>query len=236
MASTTTRSKPGPRPAAPTAPDSSTQERLLVAAEQLFADQGFESVSLRHLTQAAGVNLAAVNYHFGSKDALIDAVIERFVTPVNQQRLENLDGLESAHGAGNPVPLRDILTAFFQPFLTRVHRSELSQRLFFKLMGRCMSDPGSRLPESTLPLFRAVAGRFAQALQLAVPHLPQEIIFWRLHFTFGVLAQTLMHNEAMEQITEGRAGKPSPDEILAHIIDYCAAGFAAPHSASDTKV
>jgi len=220
----------------PLAPqDASTADRILDAAEELFADNGFEKVSLRHLTRAAGVNLAAVNYHFGSKDALIDAVIERFITPINQQRLANLEKLEADSEPGTPIPIRELLNAFIQPFLARIRTSERSQRLFFKLMGRCMADPGYRLPESTLPLFRTVAGRYCGQIQRTIPHLSDELIFWRLHFTFGVLAQTLIHSEAMDQITEGRAGKPSPDQILDRIIDYCVAGYTAPDTAGTGK-
>lgn len=207
--------------------EAGTKARLLDAAEQLFADHGFERVSLRHLTQAAVVNLAAVNYHFGKKDALIDAVIERYVNPINEHRLANLDELEVRHGHDTAIPLREILTAFVQPFLKRIRKSELSQRLFFKLMGRCMGDPGHQLPASTLPLFHQVIARFSSALHRTVPHLSEELILWRLHFTFGILAQTLLHSEALNQITRGRTGNPSLDEILNRIIDFAVAGFNA---------
>ena len=87
-----------------------TRERILEAAESLFAERGFDSVSLRDITGAAGANVAAVNYHFGSKDNLIDAVIERHATPINQARIAHLDAAESRHSRG--VPVEEILQAF----------------------------------------------------------------------------------------------------------------------------
>ncbi|MFV1995257.1 MAG: TetR/AcrR family transcriptional regulator [Verrucomicrobiales bacterium] len=210
----------------PTPADTGTADRILDAAEELFAARGFEKVSLRHLTRAAGVNLAAVNYHFGSKDALIDAVVERYVTPINEERLVRLTEAEQRHG--RPVPLRPILEAFIRPFLTRIHRSEFSHRLFFKLMGRCIGDPDYRLPESTMPLFQEVVQRYSCALGLAAPHLPENVVFWRLHFTFGTLAHALIHEETLDQISGGRSGRPTPDELLEQIILFCSAGFDAP--------
>ena len=219
-------------PGATTSTETDTAKRIIEAAEQLFADEGFEGVSLRSLTQAADVNLAAVNYHFGSKDALIDAVVERYVTPINENRLAQLDDLEKEYGADTVIPIEKILRAFLEPFLTHIGRSELSQCLFFKLMGRCMSAPSQTLPDSTLPLFHQLITRYAAAMHRSAPELSEELILWRLNFTFGVLAQTLLHAEVFEQITEGRAGKSSPKTMLNRIIDYTTAGFTTPEGSA----
>ena len=93
-----------------------TRERLLNAAEQLFAERGISGTTLRALTKAAKVNLAAVHYHFGSKEGLLDAVVERRATAMNQERLRELDELERSAGEGAPQ-VEDILRAFFLPGL-----------------------------------------------------------------------------------------------------------------------
>jgi AcrR family transcriptional regulator len=217
---------------AATTTETATATRILEAAEQLFADEGFESVSLRAITQTADVNLAAVNYHFGSKDALIDVVLERYITPINESRLALLDELEKEYEPNSVVPMAKLLRAFLEPFLTHIGRSELSQRLFFKLMGRCMSAPSQTLPDSTLPLFHQLITRYAAAMQRSAPELSEELILWRLNFTFGVLAQTLLHTEVFEQITEGRAGRSSPETMLNRIIDYTTAGFTTPEGSA----
>jgi AcrR family transcriptional regulator len=208
--------------------DPSTKERILSAAEELFAAEGFEKVSLRAITQSADANLASVNYHFGSKDALIDAVIERIIAPVNQERLQRLDALETACEPGQTIPLPDILYAFLRPLVVAIKKSELSERMFFRLMGRCMSEPDYRIPESAIPQFQEVVDRFSATLTRTLPELPPDLILWRLYFTVGTLVQSLMHVDALNAISKGRSGNPPLDEILHRIIDYCVGGFTAP--------
>src|SRR5579871_5345079 len=94
----------------------STKDRILDTAERLFARDGFEATSLRAITAEAGVNLAAVNYHFQSKEALVRAVIGRRMGPVNEKRLAMLDACETAAGDG-PLPLEGVLEAFVRPVL-----------------------------------------------------------------------------------------------------------------------
>lgn len=216
-------------PAGPAA-DATTKDRILRAAEKLFAAEGFEKVSLRAITQAAEVNLASVNYHFGSKDALIDAIIENIVEPVNTDRLRRLDELEATHGKEKPLPLRDILVAFLHPLVVAIKESDLSEQLFFRLMGRCMSQPDYHVPETAIPKFREVVARFSAAASRTLPQIPPELVLWRLYFSVGTLLQSLMHLDALEAFSEGRSGKPSLDEILNRIVDYCIGGFEAPVS------
>ena len=219
--------QPQPPSPSPTA-DPSTKDRILSAAEELFASEGFEKVSLRAITQEAEVNLASVNYHFGSKDALIDAVIERIITPVNRERLALLDALELKHRPESAVPLRDILLAFLTPLIVAIKKSELSEQMFFRLMGRCMSEPDYRIPESAIPQFQEVVNRFSLSLTRTLPELPPDLIVWRLYFTVGTLVQSLMHLDALHTISEGRSGTPSLDDILNRIVDYCVGGFQVP--------
>jgi hypothetical protein len=111
-----------------------------------------------------------------------------------------------------------------------IRQSELSEKLFFKLMGRFMTDRGYKLPESVTPLFQEVSQRFTLALQRALPSLSEELILWRLHFTFGVFAHTLSHRETLAQVTRGRAGNPGAEEVLQRAADYCVGGLQAPVS------
>src|SRR5512134_3507154 len=97
-----------PMPLRPVKPQHETRTRILDAAEELFMLHGFEGTSMRHLTSRAGVNLAAVNYHFGSKHALIEAVFRRRLDPMNAARIAELDRLEKSAAAGAPAPERII--------------------------------------------------------------------------------------------------------------------------------
>jgi AcrR family transcriptional regulator len=203
-----------------------TRERVLRSAETLFAERGFEIVSLRDITGAADANVAAVNYHFGSKEKLIDAVIERHVVPINEERVELLNRFE-AKCVESPLPVDKVLKAFLWPMLRHITSGEMSEELFGKFMGRLIGERGYRLPESVRPLFRMMAARFTSALRRAVPQLSEEEALWRMHFSFGVMSNTLTHGDTLREISGGRAGNPSIEKIFEEIIEFCAAGIEA---------
>ena len=215
--------------------DDSAKSLILEAAQRLFACEGFEKVSLRMLTQEAGVNLASVNYHFRSKQGLIDAVISGYVNPVNEARLARLDAAES-ESSGNALSLDAILDCFMRPVLEAVHESQISEQLFFQLMGRCMTNQSLKtMPAAVLELFREVVVRFPLALRRALPNLSEKESLWRLHFTVGVLIHVLIHTEGLLQLAGDRLGKPSLDNILTMVKDYCQAGLAAPKTKLETN-
>ena len=205
--------------------EASASQSLLEAAQRLFAQEGFDKVSMRALTQEAGVNLAAVNYHFGSKQGLIDAVVSGYVNPVNEERLRLLDAAEEA-GA---VTLERILDCFMRPVLEAVHRSAISEKLFFQLMGRCMNAQSIKtMPESVMGLFEQVVMRYPRAIRAVLPEVDAREILWRLHFTVGVMIHVLIHTEGLLHIAKAMLGRPSLEEILTMAKGYCVAGLAAP--------
>ncbi len=211
--------------------DRDTRQRLLEAAMGAFAEHGFELISLRELTRAAGVNLAAVGYHFGSKEGLIDSLILSCLDPIMDRRLELLDELESQSGNKEGLSIEAILKAFMLPVIERATSdAPLCGEAFLKLMGRCMAEPGYRMPETALPKTEVFAARFTGAVVRTLPHLPEQQVLWRLHFTFGVLAQTLLHHDSLHRISGGRSGRPGHDELLDYVVDFCSAGFRAPVS------
>ena len=201
-----------------------TKTLILETTERLLAEHGFESVSLRDITTAADVNVAAVNYHFGSKEKLFEAIQCRYIGPINAERLRVLEELTSD---GQVATVRAILEAFMRPLLTVVKRSEMSEKLFFKLMGRCVMDPTGRLPEPMVAEFKDVAVLFTKALIAAAPSLSAEMVLWRLHFTFGVLAQTLLHGDLLVQLTDGACGEPDVETQFQEMIEFCHAGFVS---------
>src|ERR1700691_5782789 len=156
-----------------------TKDRILNAAERLFARDGFEATSLRAITAEAGVNLAAVNYHFQSKEALVQAVIGRRMGPVNARRLALLDAYE-AEAAGAPVPLEKTTDAFLRPVLEIVG-SQAHE--FAPLVGRIYIEPGDFSVRVFKDQFQALALRFIPAFQRALPDLPHTELYWRLHFS-----------------------------------------------------
>src|SRR6266536_3801510 len=156
-----------------------TKSRILDVAEELFGEQGLDRVSIRDITRNAKVNLAAINYHFGSKEDLIAAVFERRVVPVNEARLAALDAVEKS--AGKKIPkLEAILEAFIRPAVQSSLKASKGGTAFSKLFGRCLSEPSPEVEELLKKQFEPLAQRMHAALKGALPHLSRSDIFWRL--------------------------------------------------------
>src|ERR1051326_4001656 len=120
-----------------------TRSRILDVAEELFGEQGFDRVSIRDITKKAKVNLAAINYHFGTKEDLIAAIFERRVLPVNRARIAALDAIQ---GPDRRKPrLEEILEAFIRPTVEFSFGTPKGGKAFSKLFGRCLSEPSPEI-------------------------------------------------------------------------------------------
>lgn len=201
-----------------------TRQRLFEAAEELFSTEGFDRVSLRDITKRAEANNAAVNYHFQGRDGLIEQVMARYINPVNEERVARLDALERRSGS-KPVAVEELLDAFVRPFATQVRRSELSERLFYKLMGRIFGSGPAQMPPSVMRGFETTLTRFRKAFGKALPGLDEEELVWRIHFTVGAMVHTMAHAESLHQLSGGASGQPSMEATLARFIRFAAAGL-----------
>jgi AcrR family transcriptional regulator len=199
----------------------STKERILDAAEELFAEEGF-TTSLRHITANAGVNLAAVNYHFGSKDGLIEQVFARRLEPLNRERLMLLDRIEVAAGDAAP-PVEQVVEAFVGPPL----RASLDPRAatFMRLFGHTLSDPDARILQMFTDQFETVLRRFSAALGRALPHLGREEIVWRLLFMVGAMAHTMALSDKLPDLTHGVCDPSDPEATLRRLVPFVAGGM-----------
>lgn len=201
-----------------------TKERLLDAAERLFAQRGFAATSLRDITAEAQANLASVNYHFGSKEALLDAVFERRLVPVNDERLTLLDEYELAAGKRS-VSLQRLLWAFLAPPFRHMHTAGDAGRHFMQLVGRVHGAPGGTSREF-VSRFDTVRKRFQSAFARALPHLEEEEVERRMHYVIGGMAHTFCWCEAICCLRS--VDEPERDMVLRSIIQFSAAGLAAP--------
>jgi AcrR family transcriptional regulator len=191
-----------------------TKTRILDAAEKLFGHNGFDATSLRDITAEADVNLAAVNYHFQTKDSLIDAVIARRIEPVNQKRLEML-----ASAGPNPN-LEQILIAFLAPVFTHHPRPALD------LMARMMATPEIFVTRVLKTHMLPILEPFIEAIEGALPELSKTEILWRLHFTAGAMAHTLARSHMLPAM--GIPDPPDRQTVLARLVTFAAAGFRSP--------
>ena len=202
-----------------------TKDRILDAAERLFADKGYSATSLRDITNEAGVNLAAVNYHFGSKEELLVAVLERRLGPVNQKRFELLDAAEAQAG-NQPLALETVLRAYLAPpFQKRQEWGEAGAK-FMQLAGRLHSETNEQFRASFLHHFDPIVRRFRPAFQRALPQLEPEEVSWRMLFVIGAMAHTMMRSE-MIGFLGGRQPR-NPEEIMEALLQFAAGGLAAP--------
>ena len=205
-----------------------TKERILSAAESLFMERGYAATSLRLITAKAKVNLAAVNYHFGSKDALIREVLERRLGPLNSARIAHLDDLESgAHG--RPLTTEQIMEAIVTPALPLSKDPPGESAVFLRLLGRAFSEPAQSMRAILPAQYRQLVLRFKEALVRALPDIPDQELTWRMHFMFGALSHTMADNDALKLIAACELeGVDDPQAIIRRLVPFLAAGLQAP--------
>ena len=204
----------------------STKDRILDAAEHLFAERGFDATSLRAVTSRAGVNLAAAHYHFRSKVGLFQAVFERRVGAINAERLQRLAELET-RGADLPPDLEELLEAFLAPALRSSAREDPGFGLFLQIAGRSHSATGEHV-EAIRDVFREVQERFFPAFLRALPHLSEEDFFWRLSFLIGSMCSVMADPARIRMYSGGLCQSEDPDEVLRHLVAHTAGGLRAP--------
>jgi AcrR family transcriptional regulator len=195
-----------------------TKVRILEAAERLVADHGLD-VSLRAITAKAGVNLAAVNYHFKSKDALIDALIARRIEPVNRARLEMLDALEREFPS-EPWPIERVVEAFIAPVL-QMDAGEHIRILF----GRLYSLPDEFLRRVFSRHLQAIADRFIDAFGRAIPDLPEADRMSCMLFTIGAMVHVMTWSRMIILLSRGTLTPDDTGDLTRRLVNFASAGF-----------
>jgi AcrR family transcriptional regulator len=183
---------------------------------------------MRLLTTKAGVNLAAVNYHFGSKHALIEAVFRRRLDPINAERIAALDRLEN-------LSPENIIRAFVGPSLRMIEDTK-GGRNFIRLLGRTYTEPTKSVRALIGQMYAPIMERYKSALERALPQMPRDELVWRIHFMFGTLAYTLAATDTVQLI----AGCKPEDRYDARLLEerltaFLAAGLNAPLNTSIKK-
>ncbi|HEX6632540.1 MAG TPA: TetR/AcrR family transcriptional regulator [Usitatibacter sp.] len=215
-----------------TSPD--TKTRILDAAEALFTEHGYEATSLRQLTGAAGVNLAAVNYHFGSKEELFQAVLTRRLDPMNQERIELLQSLERDAGA-KPPSCEKVLFAMLIPALRLARDQKRGGKDFLRVLGRAYADPSPFVRHFLHQQYAEMIERYKEAFLRALPHLSRQELTWRLHFVMGALSYTLAGTDALKlfaQVTQA----DNDELLLQRLAPFLVAGLKAPALADTRKL
>ena len=180
-------------------PKKKTKDRIMEAAEQLFSEKGLDATSMRDITTAAGVNLASVNYHFGSKDSLISAIFARHLEPLNAARIEMLDMAEEMAGEGT-LSIEAVLEAFIRPVVVHHLIPKGENDAFMRLMGRCLSEPPTHT-DYIKPHFDVLMDRF---------HASRSPRFAGSDSRGGLLGAALHHRHGASHSTHVEPSGPTP--------------------------
>lgn len=205
-------------------PTIETLERILLSAEQLFAESGYDGTTLRNITKKAGVNLAAVHYHQGDKESLYLEILRRRIRPINQTRLARLAEAETRAG-DRPVSPVLIFQIMAEPLFALFADADERGRHAARLIGRSLMEPLPFMEKFLADEFQPVMARFGQALRRHAPTLPPEDFLWRLSFVVGALLHTLASFHHMKLLTRGICRDNDHAAALPRFVQFAASVF-----------
>ncbi len=201
-----------------------TKNLVFSAAERLFAVHGFQKVSVRDITAEAGVNLASVNYHFRSKDALLLDIFRRRTAELNRARARLLHEAADQH-QGRP-PIRAVLEALIAPPV-RWLDPRCDRRISLQFLIRARSE-GTEEMRAALRNDVSHLRRFADALLIARPDLAPEEVYWRLHFVLGMIHNNRFAEfDRLNTLSEGLTREDDFEALIKRMVDFAEAGFSA---------
>lgn len=223
---------PDTKDAKSAAQSSDTAERILDVAERLFMAHGYDGTSMRMITGEAQVNLAAVNYHFGSKEDLLREVFRRRLAWLNAERLAVLDALETEAG-GKPLKPSLIVEAFFGTLLKMGEDPALGGMTFLRLLGRTMTEPAAFIRTFFAGEYAEVMDRFKDALFRALPDVPREEIAWRFHFMLGAMSYAIAETDILSlidgfEVSESDVEAEAARQLKARLMPFLLGGLRAP--------
>jgi len=211
----------------PPSPTNDTRDRILDAAERLFVENGFDGTSMRMITGAANANLAAINYHFGGKDALVQEVFRRRLAALNARRLDELDRLATA--LNEMLDQIERLTeAFFGTALELAADTEHGGRTFMRLLARTYNEPNAFVRQFLAEEYAEVMDRFLGALFRALPEVPRAEILWRFHFMIGAMAFAIAGLGGLSELMEVGPQDEDPARLLPRLMSFLLGGLRAP--------
>ena len=202
-------------------PGRDTRERLLATAEELFATRGIDAVSVRDITEAADANTASINYHFGTKRGLIEAIVERRAEALGRRRAELLDELEGTE----PVDLRSVTRAMVLPTAELVH-DDPSGRYYVSFLS-ALGDHPELMP--VLDAFEPSTDRYLGALARATPQLSEPVRVLRFAVAKDVANRVLGQTNGPLHVWIERHGIRL-DDAVGSVVDMLVGIFTAPVS------
>lgn len=211
-------------PIVPMARDIQTRERILLAAERLFAEQGIGAVSLRSIMAEAQSNTASAHYYFRSKEGVLQAIFTKHGAALNVERNVLLDAYEKKPPKGIAA-VRQLVEAFVGPAIRL--RESADGRNFDRISAFCSVDPTPGVREIVFQTFDGIGKRFSSLLRAVCPHLTDEEYYWRLHCLFGSMMYVRAHNGRVDHLMASDPNA-SASLVLEQLTTFIAAGMKAP--------
>lgn len=200
-----------------------TREKILVAARELFAKDGFEAVSVRDVTTAADVNLASINYHFGNKQGLIQEIVREVLVPMNKQRVLLLKEAGDRCESLENVELRDVIEAYVRPMVFPEEYGG-STEMLARLTARYLIDRNYDVPPKVMESFGDVFKIFIIAINAQCPGLEPIKALEKLVFAAGAV---FMYSSfaGLASKAFGSEVDPNPEKAFSDAVLFCEAGF-----------
>lgn len=196
----------------------STRTAILDAAERLFAAHGYDATSIREVTREAGVNVAAIHYHFGGKEDVLRGVTDRIVRPLTERRAVLLDGLLQA---SDPVPARILVEAFIRPDVEALQRLQTRGPQVAHFLGRIYADRTPWIQEMAASQFVPTTNRFVPAFLDALPHLDEEEVRWRIVRMVAVIVEMFSSWPPLGM------SDPEADQLINRYVDFLTPALSA---------
>lgn len=207
----------------------STRERILKAAERIYAASGFHGMSLREVTLLAGVNLAAVNYHYGSKDKLIHAIADRRLAPVNAERIQRLKKLRLEHG-DKPIPPADLVASMIAPLFKALRHSKSNRAIMVRLVAQLLIDEPHRFSHIHQAFFQSVVDAYHNELQRTYPNLSSHQLYARFFCASAMLLGLRLIHESMDWFLQVRTESKQLDLLEAEMTAFLLGGLSFQNS------
>lgn len=201
-----------------------TKTRIIEAAEYLFALQGYGQTSMREITARADVNLASVNYHFGSKKNLIQAVLKRYFDVMMPQIDDALKTLIPSVGRRG---VDQVLQSLKGPLLNLNAVQPNGTEMFVQLLGKGYTESQGHLRRFIMGNYGDTVQRILAMLRIALPAIPADELFWRLHFAIGSFVFSMASSQALKDIAKADYQQDIEiADVIEHLFPFVAQGIS----------
>jgi len=201
-----------------------TRKRIVSAAEKIFAQKGFRAMTLRDVTKEAKVNLAAVNYHFGSKTNLMHAVIHNRFAPINDERMRRLNALIEQY-ADTPIPLYELFSALVTPLFEAAAEQPKKNSILMLIIGRAFTEPADFMCQMHKKFFSELCETFTNQIKRTCPHLSEEELHYRFYFAVSTMLGSIIEQGRFETLSKRPLEPDDMYVISEHLTRYIVAGF-----------